>query len=205
MNRILRSTLLLLSIVFVQVFSHAQSDRVKTVKAEIAPVVLENPNTAISKNKTETEMQDKDTPQPSVEFRSSNGIQKKNMDSLAALKNNLTPSETQNLRTADKESFTDNSVQYFKETLPEQITVTNAERKTVKPTASVNYKQREIKQDIHPVQDFTHPGISESKRLYLQQEADDLQVEINQNRNNPGYDISKKQKQLEDIRKLVQP
>lgn len=205
MNRILQGTLLFLSIVFVQLFSNAQSDRVKTVKAEIAPVVLEYPNTAISKNKPETEMQDKDTPQPSVEFRSSNGIQKKNMDSLAALKNNLTPSETQNLRTADKESFTDNSVQYFKETLPEQITVTNAERKTVKPTASVNYKQREIKQDIHPVQDFTHPGISESKRLYLQQEADDLQVEINQNRNNPGYDIAKKQKQLEDIRKLVQP
>ncbi|MBK9328831.1 MAG: hypothetical protein IPM95_05815 [Sphingobacteriales bacterium] len=205
MSRILQSAFLILSIVFVQVFSYAQSDRVKTAKAETAPVILENANTAVLKSKAETAASKIDIPQPPVEFRSSNTLQKKNMDSLSALKNNSAISESPNLKTANTESFTDNSVRYLKETLPEQATVANSERKTVKPTASVNYKQREVKQDIHPVQDFTHPRISESKRLYLQQEADDLQVEINLNRTNPDYDTAKKQKQLEDIRKLVQP
>jgi len=205
MNRILQSVFLLLFVVFVQALSNAQTDRVKTVKAGVVPAITENPNTAVLKNKGETETVNKEIPKTAVEFKSANAIQYKNMDSLATLKNSKTISETEKLKPTAAEPYTDNSVQYFKETLPEQTAVTNAERKTEKPSVSVNYKQRQVKQDIHPLQDFSHPGISESKRLYLQQEADDLQAEISRNSSNPNYDIATKQRQLEDIRKLLQP
>ncbi len=205
MNRILQSVLLILFVVFVQVLSPAQSVRLKTAAVGVAPDISQSPNTAIQKSKDETAAVKKEIPHTSPESKSASPILKKNMDSLAALKNNNSTSEIEKQKPANTEPFTDNSVEYFIETLPEQATVNNAERKTVKPAVSVNYKQREVKQDIHPVQDFTHPGIAESKRLYLQQEADDLQAEIKQNANNPNYDIAKKQRQLEDIRKLLQP
>ena len=99
----------------------------------------------------------------------------------------------------------DDNVIYTKEASPENEKIILSEKQLVKVTPSVNYKERVIKEDIHPVVSSTAKvEISSGKRIYLQQEADDLQQEINQNIDNPNYDVAKKQKQLEEIKKMLQ-
>lgn len=98
----------------------------------------------------------------------------------------------------------DVNVTYTKE---EPIASTNnsvSEVKKVKVQKSINYQPKTVKEDIHPITNYTNSGISSNKKIYLQQEADDLQAEINQNANNPAYDLIAKQKQLDDIKKLIQ-
>jgi hypothetical protein len=97
------------------------------------------------------------------------------------------------------------NVTYTKEEIPANTTSnTVSETKKSKVQPSVNYQLKTVKADIHPVTDYSNAGISPNKKIYLQQEADDLQAEINQNSNNPSYDLAAKQKQLDDIKKLIQ-
>lgn len=99
----------------------------------------------------------------------------------------------------------DNNAIYTKEVLPESEKIISSEKQLVKVTPSVNYKERVIKEDIHPVLSTNAKvEISSGKRIYLQQEADYLQQEINQNMHNPDYDLAKKQAALEEIKKMLQ-
>ncbi|HRH56980.1 MAG TPA: hypothetical protein PLS10_04960 [Chitinophagales bacterium] len=121
-------------------------------------------------------------------------------DSVPLKKDN----ENNTLKTAATFS-SDNNVIYTKEILPESEKISSSEKQLVKVTPSLNYKERVIKEDIHPVLSTNAKvEISSGKRIYLQQEADDLQQEINQNIDNPNYDLAKKQKQLEEIKKMLQ-
>jgi hypothetical protein len=99
----------------------------------------------------------------------------------------------------------DDNVIYTKEILLENQKINSSEKQLVKVTPSVNYKERVVKEDIHPgVSTTARIEISSGKRIYLQQEADDLQQEINQNIDNPNYDLAKNQKQLDEIKKMLQ-
>lgn len=108
---------------------------------------------------------------------------------------------------ANKSSNTDatnsDNVTYNKETISENQLVTTSERSPIKVATSVNYQPRILKEDVHPVANNSSISITPNKRIYLQQEADDLQIEISQNVNNPNYDLAEKQKLLEYIKTLL--
>ncbi|MFN8283673.1 MAG: hypothetical protein U0U67_10690 [Chitinophagales bacterium] len=107
--------------------------------------------------------------------------------------------QTQNNATENFET----NVTYTKEDLSVETAANTSERKPNKIQKSVNYQPKVVKEDIHPVTDYTNSGIAPNKKIYLQQEADDLEREIQLNANNPNYDIAAKQKQLDEIKKLI--
>lgn len=98
------------------------------------------------------------------------------------------------------------NVTYTKEPLPQNVEKNISEKKSTKVTTSVNYKPRVIREDVTPTTNNTNNttnDISPNKRIYLQQEADDLQVEISLNKNNPNYNLENSRKKLEYILNLL--
>jgi hypothetical protein len=98
--------------------------------------------------------------------------------------------------------FQDN-VTYTKEILPTDSKSNNVEQSSQKVTPSVNYKSKVLREDVTPLTNNTSNEISPNKRIYLQEEADDLQAEIALNRNNPNYNMVSKQKKLQQILDLL--
>lgn len=116
-------------------------------------------------------------------------------------------SDIQPLNVNAKKSINDNAtgqdnVTYNKEIISENQSISTSERSPIKVTTSVNYKPSVLKEDIHPTTETT-TTITPNKRIYLQQEAEDLQIEITQNANNTNYDLVQKQKLLEYIKTLL--
>lgn len=98
--------------------------------------------------------------------------------------------------------FQDN-VTYIKETTPTESKTNIAEHKSTKVITSVNYKPKVIREDVVPLTNSLPNEISANKRIYLQQEADDLRTEIELYRNNPNYDLVGKQNKLQKILDLL--
>lgn len=95
------------------------------------------------------------------------------------------------------------NVTYTKETLPNEIKSNITEHKSTKVTTSVNYKPKVVREDVVPAANSLSNEINQNKRIYLQQEADDLKAEITKFQNNPDYDLVSKQKKLQEILDLL--
>ena len=95
------------------------------------------------------------------------------------------------------------NVTYYKETITENQPISTTEKSPTKVATSINYKSSILKEDVHTITNSTNVEITSNKRIYLQEEADDLQIEIKQNVNNPNYDLVQKQKLLGYIKTLL--
>ncbi len=95
------------------------------------------------------------------------------------------------------------NVTYYKETITENQPISTTEKSPTKVATSINYKSSILKEDVHIITNSTNVEITSNKRIYLQEEADDLQIEIKQNVNNPNYDLVQKQKLLGYIKTLL--
>lgn len=195
----------ILSLFSTVIFS--QNGRVKATNAKTIQGVFEN-NSSNQKTLPANISEKEDMVQTKNEVKTSVTQLRSSIDSaLVTGKKNKQQDDAsfKSAQSAQKIPNTDN-VNYIKEDLPENEKLLSAEKKSVKVVPSVNYKPRIIKSDIQPVPvvDNSKIEINSNKRIYLQQEADDLQREINQNTGNVNYDLAKKQQQLESIKKMLQ-
>ncbi len=115
----------------------------------------------------------------------------------------ITDDGSTNNKMADNNGIFQDNVTYTKESLPTDSTTTISEHKTSKVITSVNYKPKVVREDVVPASNTAPNEIAPNKKIYLQEEADDLQAEIALNRNNPNYDLIGKQKKLQQILDLL--
>lgn len=196
MNRFLQNTLLFCLFIFTFYTAIAQQDRVKSVKLNSIPTAIE------AKDATENPSVKKEVGPQTQEFKKSS-YSLRSMDTLPGKQGVVKAEITEVPKTADKVFISEN-VTYEKEVLPVTGKVIAAEKPRIKVTSSVNHKPKTVKEDIHPVVDYSNAGINSDKRIYLEQEAKDLEREILQNAGKSDYDLVQKQKQLDDIRKMLQ-
>lgn len=97
----------------------------------------------------------------------------------------------------------DDNVTYTKEEFQENEVVTVSEIKPFKVTQSQDFKPHILKEDTPKITDYSTLTITNNKRIYLQQEQEDLELEINQNKHNPDYDLIQNQKKLDYIKTLL--
>lgn len=109
-------------------------------------------------------------------------------------------------------SMTDNKTNvevnttYTKELPEENVKNTVSEKVRPKVEKSSNYQPHVVKEDVQNTQvqqRNTAPQVSAMKKVYLQQEADELEQEIEKFKNDPNYNLVEKQKQLEYLKKLL--
>lgn len=109
--------------------------------------------------------------------------------------------------TQKKVAVVDNSVTFVKTDDSKELqNNTVSETVHVKPVKSENFKPHTVREDIQNVQiqQQSSSSISEMKKAYLKEEAADLEKEIELFKNDPNYNLAEKQKQLADIKKLIQ-
>lgn len=95
---------------------------------------------------------------------------------------------------------------YIREETTGEEKNTNSEVVKQKPVKSENYKPHTVREDIQnvQVQRQSSSSISDMKKTYLKEEAAELEKEIELFKNDPNYNLAEKQKQLADIKKLIQ-
>jgi hypothetical protein len=179
--------------------SFAQSERGKIVKADLKnDVQLTTPVNTVSVNVSEEKESSENRQIPKT-----NTMQLKLADSLLVRKRKTGLQDDNTINNAQKVFLSDN-VTYIKEDLPDYEKTVSSEKTIIKPTPSVNFTPRVIKEDIHPALNYSSTDISSDKRVYLQQEADDLIREMDLNAGNVNYDFAYKKKKLDEIKKMLQ-
>ncbi len=95
---------------------------------------------------------------------------------------------------------------YIREETTGEEKNTNSEGVKLKPVKSENYKPHTVREDIQnvQVQRQSSSSISDMKKIYLKEEAAELEKEIELYKNDPNYNLAEKQKQLAEIKKLIQ-
>ncbi|HUM52022.1 MAG TPA: hypothetical protein PK431_09410 [Chitinophagales bacterium] len=207
-------TIFLLFIISFSAIAYAQTERLKTAQKQAIPVNSTNTKSVVENNKQSIPTKEKPkVPKPvttSTKTDANKTViqipqkQSKDLRKPKVITEVVEPTDNNQKQTVDVVN-PDVNVTYTKEVEPTQ-TASNAisERKPTTMQKSVNYQPKVVKEDIHPIIDYSNTSTPPNKKIYLQQEADDLQAEIDQNRNNPSYDLIAKQKQLDDIKKLIQ-
>ncbi|MBX7224952.1 MAG: hypothetical protein K1X55_02905 [Chitinophagales bacterium] len=86
-----------------------------------------------------------------------------------------------------------------------QISNSVKEATPIKVTKSVNYKEQTLKEDNVNKVILTSEAVSPGKRVYLQQYLEALEAEIAQNKDNPSYNLSEKEAERNQLKKLLEP
>ena len=193
----------------------AQNDRVKTAQKQVIPTNSTTTKT-VAENNNKQSVPTKEKPRaakPAIKStkvdanKTSTSVppkQAKDLRKAKVISEVVEPTDNDQKQTVNAVN-PDVNVTYTKEdAVIEPSVSTISERKPITTQKSVNYQPKMVKEDIHPITDYSSTSTPPNKKIYLQQEADDLQIEINQNRNNPAYDLIAKQKKLDDIKKLIQ-
>ncbi len=194
MFRFLQS-IFIFSLLFSQLNIFAQNERVKISKTEQIPAV----ERVVSGNKNTVKLNAENN-----QVFNKNQLQNRLTDSTLSNEISNEDFKYKNNNPSDDRIFLSDTVTYFKEIDPLNEKTVLSEKKANKVVPSVNYKPRVVKEDINPVLNYSSADISSEKRVYLQQEAADLQREIDLNKGNTDFDLAFKTKKLDEIKKMLQ-
>lgn len=210
--------IIIFSFLFFSTTIQAQNDRVKIIQKQVIPTTSATNNNVVENNKSAAPTKEtKRVANPATNSQKLDAAQKTEIQVPAKEAKDLRKPKV--IALEEVVESTDNNKQAILEPINPESNVTytkvdesaerkgnviTSERAPTKTQKSVNYQPKVVKEDIHPITDYSNTSTPPNKKVYLQQEADDLQLEINQNLNNPSYDLIVKQKQLNDIKKLIQ-
>lgn len=191
MTKHLQILLLFIFLIQFPLLGFSQESRIKTFQTE-------NYNHNINSQESyENTVEQKNVPKNKVE-NVVNKMQLRDTSTVSAKAKKNTYPNTEN----EKVQVNDH-VRYEKISFPEQNINQVSEKKKAAVNVSVNYKAKTIREDIHPQMEYNSNKIAPEKLQLMKQEAQELEMEIKENKKNAKYDLIEKQKKLDYIKSLI--
>ncbi len=209
MNKFIQSLFLLLLLIMITQ-SHAQSNRMDKKYAVPQQEKQTQQNPVEAKDKTQEFVPTVTEPEKKMKQVLKKTVTSENKEKKVTSDKQH---DKDSLMAADSKVLLENNnihvdltTTYFHEEAIVEEKNTKSEVVKQKPVKSENYKPHTVREDIQnvQVQRQSSSSISDMKKVYLKEEAAELEKEIELFKNDPNYNLAEKQAQLEKVKKLIQ-